>query len=150
MLSRTQTITVIAVLISLLIIGCYFAFIKYPKNVTNEAYDSLRVGASISQYLDTNSKFFETLELANIEKIVFRTKENRICKIIENKEVHKSESYFLSQVFLQSECSKFCVNLNPSIVLRGSFCVFLKADKTIKSKETPIFWINYPETKSVF
>lgn len=148
MLSKKQIFILGFIFLTLLSLGTYYYLVQYPKSVTFEAYTSLEVGQEITQYLDQNSKFFESLELANIEKLVFRTRENRVCKILENKNVQKTENYFLSDEFLESGCSKLCLSLMPSLIIRGNFCVYLDESKIITSKDMPYFWINYPNAKS--
>lgn len=149
MLNKKQAFFVILTLILVLLFGLYYFLVQYPKVIVQEAHTSLRVGEEITQYLDPASKFFQTLEIANVTSLVFRTDENQVCKIVNNREIHKDEEYFLSDTFLKSDCSKLCLTLTPSFLIRGSFCVQLDVDKKISSKEEPFFWINYKDVKAL-
>lgn len=129
------------------IIFSYFYLVFYPKNVVNDANQSLKKGQSIIWYLDKDSSFFQMLEESKVKEVIFRDAKNKMCSSYQISEVNKIEDLLYNDIFKKNACSKLCLSLTPSRLLRGSFCIYLDNNMKITSIDKPIYWINYRSSK---
>lgn len=125
----------------------YYYLIAYPKNIVTQANENLAPGENIVWSLDKGANFYQMLQDSKVKDIIFRDDKNKICGQYKLSEISKIEDSLYSNLFEKNACSKLCLNLIPSRVLRGSFCIYLDKNMKITNIEKPFFWINYASSK---
>lgn len=151
------TITTVVLLI-FMGLGSYFLryyFIGFPKIVTTEAYNSIKVGNPIGEYFDSNTTLMQNLLLSPETKLKFYGDKNELefeiwiadkkAIMLKNKnQFWKGEISELSEFFLSHPAhfmgNKLCPSFKPSFFTTGAFCVFLDNKGVVTKKEMPGFW----------
>ena len=153
-----KTLITTAIVLLLMVLGGYFLryyFITFPKVVTTEVYDSIKVGNSFKEYFDTNTTFMENLLLTPETKLKFYGEKNQLkfeIWIADNKalmlknynqfwkgEVSELYDYFLSSPG-HNLGTKVCPSFKPSFFATGAFCISLDNKGIITQKEKPSYW----------
>ncbi len=120
----------------LFFIGAYYYLTVYPRQLTTNIYQSIKLQTSLDDYLVSKTTLIQGLKETNVDKITFRDVENKVCREIQLKDINDE----LKRIKRQKTCNRFCLDINPTKYIHGSFCVEVDENNKITKKEEPYFW----------